>query len=168
VRDHLDHAAINGTVLPVTDRRSGQTSLELLRQEDDGTIGIHVDLVIFVPFVLRSADGTTYNLHPWTSRSALAPVIDLLEGTVAGVTIDGDDTVEHDIAGNPINALSTLTVDFSDGARLTVPPVEVPYQSWELNYGDYLTLLFLSRAGRAWTRSEVLCIARAPVRVAGC
>jgi Family of unknown function (DUF6188) len=118
---------------------SGQTSLELLRQEDDGTIGIHVDLVIFSPFMLRSADGTTYNLDPRTSRSALAPVIDLRTGTVTGVTVDGNDTVERDIAGNPTNALGTLTVDFADGAQLTVPAIADPYQeSWDLDYNDYL------------------------------
>jgi hypothetical protein len=50
------------------------------------------------------ADGTTHNLDPATSRSALGPVIHLLPSTVTGVTVDGDDTVESDVNGNPINA----------------------------------------------------------------
>jgi hypothetical protein len=115
-----------------------QTALELLRQEDNGTIGVHVDLVIFSPFVLRSSDGTIYNLDPATSRAALAPVIDLLGGTITGVTVDGDDTVERDGNGNPVNALGTLTLDFADGARITVPAAATPYDdSWNLNYGSY-------------------------------
>jgi hypothetical protein len=116
-----------------------QTALELLRQEDNGTIGVHVDLVIFSPFVLRSSDGTIYNLDPATSRAALAPVIDLLGGTITGVTVDGDDTVERDGNGNPINALGTLTLDFADGARITAPAAATPYDdSWNLDYGSYL------------------------------
>lgn len=116
-----------------------QTALELLRQEDNGTIGVHVDLIIFSPFVLRSSDGTICNLDPATSRAALAPVIDLLGGTITGVTVDGDETVERDGNGNPINALGTLTLDFADGARITVPAAATPYDdSWDLNYGPYL------------------------------
>jgi hypothetical protein len=116
-----------------------QTALALLRQEDNGTIGVHVDLVIFSPFVLRSSDGTICNLDPATSRAALAPVIDLLGGIITGVTVDGDDTVERDGNGNPINALGTLTLDFADGARITVPAAATPYDdSWDLNYGEYL------------------------------
>jgi hypothetical protein len=115
-----------------------QTALDLLRQEDNGTIGIHVDLVIFSPFVLRSSNGTIYNLDPATSRAALAPVIDLLWGTITAVTVDGDDTIERDGNGNPVNALGTLTLDFADGARITVPAGATPYDdSWELNYGAY-------------------------------
>jgi Family of unknown function (DUF6188) len=115
-----------------------QTALDLLRQEDNGTIGVHVDLVIFSPFVLRSSDGTIYNLDPATSRAGLAPVIDLLWGTITAVTVDGDDTVERDGNGNPVNALGTLTLDFADGARITVPAGATPYDdSWELNYGAY-------------------------------
>jgi hypothetical protein len=116
-----------------------QTALQLLRQLDNGTVGVHVDLVIFSPFVLRSSDGTIYNLDPATSRAALAPVIDLLGGTITGVTVDGDDTVERDGNGNPINALGTLTLDFADGARITVPAADTPYdESWDLNRGPYL------------------------------
>jgi hypothetical protein len=116
-----------------------QTALELLRQEDNGTIGVHADLVIFSPFVLRSSDGTIYNLDPATSRAGLAPVIDLLGGTITGVTVDGDDTVERDGNGNPINALGTLTLDFAGGARITVPAAATPYdESWDLNRGPYL------------------------------
>lgn len=116
-----------------------QTALELLRPEDNGITGVHVDLVVFCPFVLRSPDGTIYHLDPATSRAALAPVIDLLGGTIAGVSVDGDDMVERDIAGNPVNALGTLTVDFADGAQITVPAAATPYDdSWDLNYGPYL------------------------------
>src|SRR6516225_9840333 len=86
-----------------------QTALELLDQKDSGGIRVHLDLVIFSPFVLRSAHGTIYNLDPQASRTGLAPVIDLLGGTITGVTVDGDDTVERDGNGNPINALGTLT-----------------------------------------------------------
>jgi hypothetical protein len=112
-----------------------QTALELFFQEDDGTIGVHVDLVIFSPFVLRSSDGTIRNLDPQTSRAALAPVIDLFGGTIAGVTVDGDDTLERDRNGNPVNILGALTLDFADGAQLTVPAGATPYDdSWELNY----------------------------------
>ena len=89
--------------------------------------------------MLRNSDGTTYNLDPATSRAALAPVIDLLGRTITDVTVDGDDTVERDGDGNPINALGTLTLDFADGAQITVPPAATPYDdSWDLNYGSYL------------------------------
>jgi hypothetical protein len=112
-----------------------QTALELFFQEDNGTIGVHVDLVIFSPFVLRSSDGTIRNLDPQTSRAALAPVIDLFGGTITGVTVDGNDTVEHDGNGNPVTALGALTLDFADGAQLTVPAAATPYDdSWDLNY----------------------------------
>lgn len=111
-----------------------QTALELFHQDDSGAI--HADeLTIFTPFVLRSADGTTHNLDPETSRAALAPVIDLLEATITGVTVDGDDTLEYDSAGNPINALGTLILDFADGAQLTVPP-HPKYEPWLLDYHD--------------------------------
>ena len=112
-----------------------QTAFELFHQKDNGTIRVHADLVIFSPFVLRSFDGTIYNLDPATSRAALAPVIDLFLGTITGVTVDGNDTVERDRNGNPITALGTLTLDFADGAQLTVPPVPIPGDSWELLYG---------------------------------
>jgi hypothetical protein len=112
-----------------------QTALELFYREDDGTIGIHIDLVIYLPFVLRSSDGTVHNLDPQTGRAGLAPVLDLFQGTITGVTVDGDDTVERDGNGNPVNVLGTLTVDFADGGRLTVPAGATPYdESWELHY----------------------------------
>lgn len=116
-----------------------QTALELLRQEDNGTIGVHVDLVIFSPFILRRSDGTICHLDPATSGTALAPVIDLRQGTVTSVTVDGYDTVERDGNGNPINTLGTLTLDFADGSQITVPATATPYDdSWDLNYGPYL------------------------------
>ena len=66
-------------------------------------------------------------------------MIDLFGGTITGVTVDGNDTVEHDGNGNPINALGTLTLDFADGAQITVPAAATPYDdSWDLNYGPYL------------------------------
>jgi hypothetical protein len=111
-----------------------QTTLELFHQEDNGTIRVHADLVIFSPFVLRSSDATIYNLAPATSRAALAPVIDLFQGTITSVTVDGNAPVERDGNGNPLNALGTLTIDFTDGAQLTVPPVPIPDDSWELSY----------------------------------
>ena len=126
-----------------------QTALELFHQEDNGTIRVHLDLVIFSPFVLRSADDTIHHLDPATSRAALAPVINLLGGTITGFTVDGDDAVECDGNGNPVNALGTLTVDFADGAQLTVPAAATPDDdSWDLNYGPYLTLLSLSSRSR--------------------
>jgi hypothetical protein len=112
-----------------------QTTLDLFRQEDSPD----AKLIIFTPFVLRSADGTTDHLDPETSRAALAPVIDLFDVTIAGVTVDGDETIEYDDNGNPVNALGTLTVDFANGARLTVPPAPVPYDSWLLDFRDHST-----------------------------
>ena len=89
--------------------------------------------------MLRSSDGTICNLDPATRRAALAPVIDLLGGTITGVTVDGDETVERDCNGNPINARGTLTIDFADGARITVPAAATPYDDpWGLSYGPYL------------------------------
>lgn len=111
-----------------------QTALNLFHQEDGGAIW-DADLTIFTPFVLRSADGTTHNLDPETSRAALAPVIDLLDTTITGVTVDGDDTLEYDSDGNPTNALGTLILDFADGAQLTVPP-HPKYEPWLLDYRD--------------------------------
>ena len=116
-----------------------QTAFELLRQEDDGTIGVHVDLIIYSPFALRGPDGVISHLDPATSRAALAPVIALLGETVAGVNVDGDDMVERDGNGNPVNVLGALTLDFAGGAQITVPATATPYDdSWELNYGPYL------------------------------
>ncbi len=126
-----------------------QTALELFRQEDNGTIGVHVDLVIFSPFVLRSSDGTIRNLDPQTSRAALAPVIDLFTGRITGVTVDGNDMVERDRNGNPVTELGTLTLDFADGAQLTVPPVadsnHVRTAAWD---GDYTSLHCLAQICR--------------------
>jgi Family of unknown function (DUF6188) len=113
-----------------------QTALELLRQDDSAAIRIHADLVIYSQFVLRSRDGTVHHLDPETSRSALGPVIDLLLGTITGVTVDGNDAVERDGNGNPVNSLGTLTIDFADGAQLIVPPARIPDDSWELGYRD--------------------------------
>lgn len=110
-----------------------QTALDLFRHEDSPD----AKLIIFTPFVLRSADGTTHHLDPETSRAALAAVIDLFDGTITGVTVDGDDTVVHDSNGNPVNALGALTVDFADGAQLTVPSAPIEDDSWLLIYRHY-------------------------------
>ena len=53
---------------------------------------------------------------------------------ITGVTVDGNDTVERDRNGNPVTALGALTLDLADGAQLTVPPVPVPGDSWDLSY----------------------------------
>jgi hypothetical protein len=114
-----------------------QTALNLFHQEDSGAIRVDADLVIFTPFVLRSRDGTIHDLDPETSRSALGPVIDLLLGTITAVTIDGNREVEYDRNGNPTTALGTLTLDFADGAQITVPPAPIPYDSWDvLDHND--------------------------------
>lgn len=67
-------------------------------------------------------------------------MISLFGGTITGVTVDGDHTVDRDGNGNgnPINALGTLILDFADGAQLTVPPAPIPDDSWliEHRYGD--------------------------------
>jgi uncharacterized protein DUF6188 len=95
-----------------------QTAIELFHQDDSTmAIRVHAWLTIYTTFVLRSGDGSIHELNPETSRAALAPVIDLFLGTVTGVTVEG---------------CGTLTLDFTDGARLTVPPDE-SYESWELS-----------------------------------
>ena len=109
-----------------------QTELELFDQADSGAIRVHADLIIYTPFALRSRDGTIHNLDPETSRAALAPVIDLFTMTTTGVTVDGNEIVQCDGNGNPISARGTLTLDFADGAQLTVPPAPIPDDSWDL------------------------------------
>ena len=108
-----------------------QTTLELVDQEDSGATRVQAHLVIYTSFVLRSQDGILHKLDPETSRAALAPVIDLFTGTVAAVTVDGNEEAEYDHNGNVVAGVGTLTLDFADGAQLTVPPHD-KYEAWEL------------------------------------
>ena len=73
-------------------------------------------LVIETPFTLRDTAGSCHELDPNTSRSALAPVIDLFFKSITGVTVTDR---------------GTLTLDFDDGAQLIVSP-HPQYESWEL------------------------------------
>jgi Family of unknown function (DUF6188) len=85
--------------------------------------------------VLRSRDSAVHELNPETSRSALAPVIDLFLATVADVTVEGH---------------GALTLDFTDGAKLTVPPDEM-YESWDLS-GDGVPGILVGPGGQTdWT-----------------
>jgi hypothetical protein len=115
-----------------------QTAL-LLRHQDDTNSGTRIDawLVIETPFTLRSRDGSVHELAPGTSRSALAPVIDLFLATVANVSVEGR---------------GTLTLDFADGAKLTVPPDEA-YESWALS-GDGVSGILVGPGGETdWTEA---------------
>jgi hypothetical protein len=115
-----------------------QTAL-LLRRRDGGNSATHIDawLVIETPFALRSRDGSAHELDPGTSRSALAPVIDLFLAAVANVSIEGR---------------GTLTLDFADGAKLTVPPNET-YESWALS-GDGVPGILVGPGGETdWTEA---------------
>ena len=84
-----------------------QTRLLLLGQHPDGRRRVEADLVIETPFVLRDAAGQCHELDPSTSRSALAPVIDLFLATIRAVTV-----IDR----------GTLTLDFDNGAQLAVSP----------------------------------------------
>lgn len=94
-----------------------QTRLLLIGQNPDGSRRVKAELVIETPFVLRDAAGKSHELDPNTSRSALAPVIDLLFKTVAAVTV-----IDR----------GTLTLDFDSGAQLVVTP-DPQYESWHLH-----------------------------------
>jgi hypothetical protein len=112
-----------------------QTALLLVRQDDISSTAISAWLTIHTPFVLRSRDGSIYELDPETSRSALAPVIDLLFVAVAHVSVEG---------------VGTLILDFTDGSTLTVPPHEA-YESWELS-GDGVPGILVGPGGElGWT-----------------
>jgi Family of unknown function (DUF6188) len=93
-----------------------QTRLLLVGQNPDGSTRVSANLVIEKQFVLRDATGNRHELDPNTSRSALAPVIDLLFQPVTRVTVTDR---------------GTLTLDFGGGARLIVSP-DPEYESWEL------------------------------------
>jgi hypothetical protein len=112
-----------------------QTALEMSNSEDSDAVPVDAQLTIFTAFSLRSADGTTHHLDPETSRGALGPVIDLFQATITSATVDGDDTLEIDVNGNPTNVRGTLILDFADGAQLTVPP-HPKYDNWLLDYRD--------------------------------
>jgi hypothetical protein len=94
-----------------------QTTLHLVGRNPDGSKRVSAHLIIGTPFVLRDAHGVLRDLDPTTSRSALAPVIDLFFKTVTSLAV-GD----H----------GTLTLDFDDGAQLVVP-LDEQYESWEPN-----------------------------------
>jgi len=111
----------------------------LLRHEDVGSSASRIEarLVIETPFALRSRDGSVHELDPGTSRSGLAPVIDLFLATVANVSVEGR---------------GTLTLEFHDGAKLTVPPSET-YESWSLS-GVGVPGILVGRGGEAeWTQA---------------
>jgi hypothetical protein len=113
-----------------------QTALLLCRQDGGNSAArVRAWLVIETPFALRSRDGSVYELDPGTSRSALAPVIDLSLATVASVSVGGH---------------GTLTLDFTDGEKLTVPPDET-YESWALS-GDGVPGILVGPGGETdWT-----------------
>jgi hypothetical protein len=66
-------------------------------------------------------------------------VIDLFLATVTAVTVEGR---------------GTLTLDFADGAQLTVPPSDI-YESWELS-GDGAPGILVGPGGETnWTASRL-------------
>ena len=85
-----------------------QTRLLLLGQHPDGRRRVGADLVIETPFMLRDAAGQCHELDPSTSRSAVAPLIDLFLATITAVTV-----IDR----------GTLTLDFDNGAQLAVSPI---------------------------------------------
>ena len=113
-----------------------QTALLLCRHDGgNSTTRIRAWLVIETPFALRSRDGSVYKLHPGTSRSALAPVIDLFLATVASVSVEGH---------------GTLTLDFTDGEKFTVP-LDETYEFWALS-GDGVPGILVGQGGETdWT-----------------
>ena len=84
-----------------------QTRLLLVGQNPDGSERVSADLVLETPFVLRDAVGNRHELDPNTSRSALAPVIDLLFKVITAVAVTGRGIV---------------TLDFDGGAQLVISP----------------------------------------------
>ena len=107
-----------------------QTRLLLLGQHPDGRRRVEADLVIETPFVLRDAAGQCHELDPSTSRSALAPVIDLFLATITAVTV-----IDR----------GTLTLDFDNGAQLAVSP-HPQYESWEL-HGEGISAILVGPGG---------------------
>jgi len=61
-----------------------QTGLWLVGQNPDGSRRVTAELVIETPFTLRDTAGSCRELDPNTSRSALAPVIDLFFNSITG------------------------------------------------------------------------------------
>jgi Family of unknown function (DUF6188) len=93
-----------------------QTRLLLIGQNPDGSSRVEAELVIETPFVLRDAAGKGHELDPSTSRSALAPVIDLFLKVITAVIVTDR---------------GTLTLDFDNGAQLVANP-HSQYESWQL------------------------------------
>jgi hypothetical protein len=108
-----------------------QTLLLLLGQRPDGSRRIEADLVIETSFVMHDAAGQCHELDPGTSRSALAPVIDLFLRTITAVTV-----IDR----------GTLTLDFDNGAQLVVSP-HPQYESWELQ-GEGISAILVGPGGR--------------------
>ena len=107
-----------------------QTTLLLVDQNPDGSNRVRAYLVIETPFALRDAAGNCHELDPSTSRSALAPVIDLFFKSITGVTVTDR---------------GTLTLDFDDGAQLTVSP-DPQYESWQL-HGEGISGILVGPGG---------------------
>jgi hypothetical protein len=107
-----------------------ETRLVFIDQNPDFSSKIEAWLVIGTPFVLRDAAGKRHELDPNTSRSALAPVIDLFMKTVTAVTVTDR---------------GTLTLDFDDGAQLVVTP-DPQYESWQL-HGDGISGILVGPGG---------------------
>ena len=107
-----------------------QATLLLADQNPDGSKRVSAYLIIETPFVLRDAAGNCHELDPETSRSALAPVIDLFLKSITEVTVTDR---------------GTLTLDFDDGAQLTVSP-DPQYESWEL-HGEGISGILVGPGG---------------------
>lgn len=107
-----------------------QTTLLLVDQNPDGSKRVSAHLIIETRFVLRDAAGNCHELDPNTSRSALAPVIDLIFKSITGVTVTDR---------------GTLTLDFDHGAQLTVSP-DPRYDSWEL-HGEGISGILIGPGG---------------------
>ena len=107
-----------------------QTRLVLIDQNPDRSSKVEAELVIETPFVLRDTAGKRHELDPNTSRSALAPVIDLFFKTITAVTVTDR---------------GTLTLDFDDGAQLVVSP-DPQYESWELQ-GEGISSILVGPGG---------------------
>jgi hypothetical protein len=113
-----------------------QTSL-LLRRDNGATgPGVNAWLVIETPFTFQGSDGLPLELDPGTSRSALAPMIDLFLATVSCVSVEGR---------------GTLTLEFTGGGKLTIAPDEA-YESWSLSGEGVEGILVGPGAEPEWTR----------------
>jgi hypothetical protein len=107
-----------------------QTQILLAGENPDGSTRVSARLITETPFVLRDTAGSRHELDPNTSRSALAPVIDLFLKPVTRVTVTDR---------------GTLTLDFGGGAQLIVRP-DPQYESWELK-GDGISGILVGPGG---------------------